>query len=277
MKKIAVIGLGIIGGSVCGALTKAGYTVDGFARTETTLQYALQAGYIRKKATDLTEYDVVIIAVPPYATMEYLDTATFKDGALVTDICGIKGVLEELVYSKSRNYRYVGMHPMAGKETSGIESASPDLFHGANVIITHAPQTKQADVDELKEYITAMRFGRIVECTADEHDKKIALTSQLAHIVSNAYVKSPEVRDCEGFTGGSFQDMTRIAGVDERVWTPLYACNRKNILIELNGLIEHLQEYRDALQAGDDQKLSDCLQKGRWIRENIKREIKKKN
>lgn len=277
MKKIAVIGLGIIGGSVCGALTKAGYTVDGFARTETTLQYALQAGYIRKKATDLTEYDVVIIAVPPYATMEYLDTATFKDGALVTDICGIKGVLEELVYSKSRNYRYVGMHPMAGKETSGIESASPDLFHGANVIITHASQTKQADVDELKEYITAMRFGRIVECTADEHDKKIALTSQLAHIVSNAYVKSPEVRDCEGFTGGSFQDMTRIAGVDEKVWTPLYACNRKNILNELNGLIGHLQEYRDALQTGDDQKLSDCLQKGRCIRENIKREIKKKN
>ena len=205
MKKIAVIGLGIIGGSICGALTKAGYTVDGVSRSEQTVQTALEKGYICKKATDLTEYDVVFIAVPPYATMKYLDNATFKDGALVTDICGVKGVLETLVYAKPRNYRYVGMHPMAGKETSGIESASPDMFRGANVIITLATQTASAGVDELKEYIHAMGFGRIVECSAEEHDKKIALTSQLAHIVSNAYVKSDEVQNCEGFTGGSFR------------------------------------------------------------------------
>ncbi len=277
MKKIVVIGLGIIGGSLCGALTKAGYTVDGYARREETIEYAVRAGYIRQKAMDLSEYDVVFIAVPPYATMGYLDEATFKDGALVTDICGVKGVLETLVYSKPRNYRYVGMHPMAGKETSGISSASPDLFVGANVIITHAPNTQQADVEELKTYISAMRFGRIVECSAKDHDKKIALTSQLAHIVSNAYVKSPEVIDCEGFTGGSFQDMTRIAGVDERVWTPLYACNRENVLTELNGLIAHLQAYRDALQAKDDDQLSKCLQEGRRIREQIKRDSKKDN
>lgn len=274
MKTIAVIGLGIIGGSVCGALTKAGYTVDGFSRGENSLQYAIKAGYVRKKATDLTEYDVVIIAVPPYATMEYLDTATFKDGALVTDICGVKGVLEDVVYAKPRNYRYVGMHPMAGKETSGITSASPELFRGANVIITRAKQTQTADVDELKEYIHAMGFGRIVECSAEEHDKKIAITSQLAHIVSNAYVKSDEVKGYEGFTGGSFQDMTRIAGVDENVWTPLYACNRQNVLNELNGLIAHLQEYRDALQTCDDARLSQCLKEGRLIRETIKREDK---
>ena len=276
MKRIAVIGLGIIGGSICGALTKAGYEVDGFSRGETSIAYALQAGYIRNKGTDLTQYDVVIIAVPPKATMEYLDNGTFKDGALVTDICGVKGVLEELVYSKPRNYRYVGMHPMAGKETSGISSASPDLFDGANVIITHAEQTNGADVDELKEYIQAMRFGRIIECSAREHDKKIALTSQLAHIVSNAYVKSPEVCGCEGFTGGSFQDMTRIAGVDETVWTPLYACNRENVIKELSGLIEHLQVYCDALQTCDDEKLAQTLKEGRLIRETIKRENKKK-
>ncbi|MBR2023614.1 MAG: prephenate dehydrogenase/arogenate dehydrogenase family protein [Clostridia bacterium] len=276
MKKIAVIGLGIIGGSICSALTNAGYEVDGFSRGEESLQYALQAGYIRQKATDLTQYDVVIIAVPPKATMHYLDNATFKDGALVTDICGVKSVLERLVYAKPRNYRYVGMHPMAGKETSGIRSASSDLFDGANVIITRAEKTQESDVIELKEYIQAMRFGRIIECTAEEHDKKIALTSQLAHIVSNAYVKSPEVRGCEGFTGGSFQDMTRIAGVDETVWTPLYACNRENVIKELSGLIAHLQEYCDALQSCDDEKLSQTLKEGRLIRETIKRENKKK-
>ena len=271
MKQIAVVGLGIIGGSICGALTKAGYVVDGFGRSEASVKFALEAGYIRKKGANLADYDVVFIAVPPYATLDYLRNGTFKDGALVADICGVKELPELAVYEKERNYRYVGIHPMAGKETSGIASASPELFKNANLIITHAPQTKARDVAEIKEYASAMGFGKIVECTAKEHDKKIALTSQLAHIVSNAYVKSPQVKGCDGFTGGSFQDMTRIAGVDETVWTPLYACNRENIVQELNGLIENLTVYRDALVAKDDEKLSKTLKEGRLIRETVKR------
>ena len=271
MKQIAVVGLGIIGGSICGALTKAGYVVDGFGRSEASVKFALEAGYIRKKGDNLADYDVVFIAVPPYATLDYLRNGAFKDGALVADICGVKELPELAVYEKERNYRYVGIHPMAGKETSGIASAAPELFKNANLIITHAPQTKAGDVAEIKEYASAMGFGKIVECTAKEHDKKIALTSQLAHIVSNAYVKSPQVKGCDGFTGGSFQDMTRIAGVDETVWTPLYACNRENIVQELNGLIENLTVYRDALVAKDDEKLSKTLKEGRLIRETVKR------
>lgn len=271
MKKIAVVGLGIIGGSICGALTKAGYCVDGFARRAETIDFALQAGYIRAKGEDLAEYDVVFIAVPPKATMEYLGKGRFKDGALVMDICGVKSSLEKLVYSKPRNYRYVGTHPMAGKETSGISSASPDLFKNANLIITHSPQTDANDVKEAKEYAAAMGFGKIVECTAEEHDKKIALTSQLAHIVSNAYVKSPQVRHCDGFTGGSFQDMTRIAGVDERMWIELYMENQEFIVEELEGLIKHLSVYCDCLKRNDAEGLSETLKEGRLIREKIKR------
>lgn len=271
MRKIAVIGMGIIGGSICGALTKAGYTVDGFGRSEASINYALKVGYIRAKGENIADYDVVFIAVPPRATIEYLQNAKFKDGALVTDICGVKESVEKAVYEKPRNYRYVGIHPMAGKETSGIASASPTLFVNANLVITHAEQTREEDVAEIKEYARAMQFGKIVECTAAEHDKKIALTSQLAHIVSNAYVKSPQVRRCDGFTGGSFQDMTRIAGVDEQVWTPLYAHNRENIVNELNGLIDNLSAYRDALVDCDDERLSRILKEGRLIRETIKR------
>ncbi len=271
MKKIAVIGLGIIGGSICGALTKAGYIVDGFGRSEASIQFALQAGYVRAKGENLADYDVVFIAVPPKATIEYLDKGTFKDGALVADICGVKSSLEKVVYSKARNYRYVGLHPMAGKETSGIASATPELFKNANLIITYAPQTQEKDVAEIKEYANAMKFGKIVECTAEEHDKKIALTSQLAHIVSNAYVKSPEVKHCDGFTGGSFQDMTRIAGVDEKMWIQLYMENREYILSELNGLIQNLSVYRDCLENEDADGLSETLKEGRLIRETIKR------
>lgn len=271
MKKTAVIGLGIIGGSICAALTKVGYEVDGFGRSRASVEYALKAGYIRAEGKELSDYDVVFIAVPPQATIEYLRNAKFKNGALVSDICGVKTAVEKAVYEKERNYRYVGLHPMAGKETSGIVSASVELFKNANLIITHAPQTQAQDVEEIKVYAAAMGFGKIVECTAEEHDRKIALTSQLAHIVSNAYVKSPQVKGCDGFTGGSFQDMTRIAGVDEQVWTPLYAYNRENIINELDGLISRLCEYRDALRAKDDGRLSETLKEGRLIRENIKR------
>ncbi len=271
MKRIAVIGLGIIGGSICGALSAAGYAVDGTDRDEEAVAYALQSGYVQAKAEDISVYDVVFIAVPPYATIEYLRNARFKSGALVSDICGVKEAPERAVLERRRDYRYVGIHPMAGKETSGIRSASPTLFKKANVIVTRGAATDDSAVTEMKEYLQAMQFGKIVECTAAEHDKKIALTSQLAHIVSNAYVKSEQVRGCDGFTGGSFQDMTRIAGVDERVWTPLYACNRENILRELSGFIEHLTVYRDALSAVDDEGLSNALREGRLIRETIKR------
>lgn len=271
MEKIAVVGLGIIGGSICGALTKAGYEADGFGRSEKSVQYALNAGYIRKRGENLDEYDVVFLAVPAKATIEYLKNGKFKDGALVTDICGVKSSVEKAVYEKERNYRYVGIHPMAGKETSGIESASPELFQKANLIITHSSHTLNSDVAKIKEYAKAMGFGKIVECTAMEHDKKIALTSQLAHLVSNGYVKSPQVRGCDGFTGGSFQDMTRIAGVDERMWTELYLYNKDCIVEELNGLISHLTEYRDCIASEDGEGLARLLKEGRLIRETIRR------
>lgn len=271
MKKFAVIGLGIMGGSICGALTKAGYAVDGYDKDENTLRFALQKGYIQAVAEDIPSYDVVFIALPPMATLSCLQTQAFKDGALVCDICGVKQVMQDAVYSQTRNYRYVGIHPMAGKETSGITSASPDLFKNANLIITVAEQTQKSALDEVQTYANAMEFGKIVQCSAAHHDSKIALTSQLAHIVSNAYVKSKQVQGCDGFTGGSFQDMTRIAGVDEQVWTPLYACNRENVIRELDELIVHLQEYRDALVQKDDKNLKEKLKEGRLIRETIRR------
>ena len=271
MKKTAVIGLGIIGGSLCAALTVAGYEVHGFDLDASCVEYALRERYICGVANDFSLYDTVFIAVPPKATLWYLENGKFKDGAIVSDICGVKEIVEKTVRAKKRNYRYIGLHPMAGKETSGIASATPNLFKNANLIVTRSDDTSSEALEEIKRYAGDIGFGRIVECSAKEHDKKIALTSQLAHIVSNAYVKSSQVKGCDGFTGGSFQDMTRIAGVDECVWTPLYACNRKNIVFELNGLIERLSVYRDALEEGDDNKLSETLKEGRLIRETIKR------
>ncbi len=270
MKKIAIIGLGIIGGSICAALTKAGYAVDGADIDEATVNYALDKGYIRGIAEDFSAYDVVFVATPPRATMKILDTYSFKNTAIVCDICGIKQEIERVVYSKPRAYKYVGLHPMAGKETSGIASASADLFAMANLVIVLSDKTDKDAVNAVKEYAKAMRFGKIVECTAEAHDKKIAITSQLAHVVSNAYVKSPQVADCDGFTGGSFQDMTRIAGVDEEMWSELYFYNREYLLTELNGLIANLERYKTALENQDENAMRETLKEGRLIRENIK-------
>ncbi len=270
MKKTAVIGLGIIGGSICASLRKAGYEVDGSDLHTENVRLAIEKGYIGGEAKRLSDYDAVFIAVPPRATIAVIENTEFKNGALVADVCGVKEEIERAVYAKPRNFRYVGIHPMAGKETSGLQSASPELFRMANLVITHAAQTQEGAVAEIKEYAKAMRFGNIVECTAAEHDAKIALTSQLAHIVSNAYVKSPRVKNCDGFTGGSFQDMTRIAGVDENMWTQLYLCNKEPLLEELDGLLAHLTEYREALAKEDEQGLAKALKEGRLIRENIK-------
>ncbi len=270
MKKTAVIGLGIIGGSICAALSKAGYAVDGKDIQRENVRIAIEKGYIQGEATDISQYDVVFLAVPPKATLSLLQETVFKEGALVSDICGVKAIIEKAVYAKQRNYRYVGIHPMAGKETSGLASASAELFRMANLVITLSEKTQESALIEIKEYAKAMRFGKIVECSAKEHDEKIALTSQLAHVVSNAYVKSPQVKHCEGFTGGSFQDMTRIAGVDENMWTQLYMYNREAILEELNGLLSHLNEYREAIEKMDEKALSKALKEGRLLRENIK-------
>ena len=272
MEKIAVIGLGIIGGSLCGALTNAGYTVDGMDLDETAVEYARQKGYIQAKARDISLYDTVFIAVPPYAAISLLKTLPFKDNAFVYDVCGVKLALEKAVYEEKRNYRYVGLHPMAGKETSGIASATSTLFQRANLVITCCEKTDKTALSKAKEYARQMGFAKIVECSAEEHDRKIALTSQLAHLVSNAYVKSAQVKGCDGFTGGSFQDMTRIAGVDENIWTELYMSNRAYILEELDGLIMHLSEYRASLKNNDEESLREQLKAGRLIRESIKRE-----
>ncbi len=271
MEKIAVVGLGIIGASIAASLKNAGFDVAGKDLNEKTVQIALEKGYISRQADDLSNYDAVFIAAPFKATVEILDNETFKDGAFVADICGVKRAVEETVYKKPRNYRYIGLHPMAGKETSGILSASPTLFKGANLIVCVCPQTYSTAVEDARKFANRLGFSRIVTCSAEEHDKKIALTSQLAHIVSNAYVKSGQVDGCDGFTGGSFQDMTRIAGVDEAMWTQLYLNNKDVLLDELQGLIGNLSAYEKALANGDEAALSALLKEGRLCRERIKK------
>ena len=199
--KICVAGLGIIGGSLCLALKRAGYSVAGWNRSQKPINYALENDIIDESATDFKKYDAVFVALPPKAAVKFLNENEFKDGAVVADICGVKGYLEKEIYKKPRNFRYLGTHPMAGKEVSGVENACADLFDGACIIIVNNQNSDIYAVQLITELAAEMGFKKIIECSSDEHDRKIAYTSQLAHIVSNAYVKNEEIKGCLGFTG----------------------------------------------------------------------------
>ena len=260
---IVIYGLGIIGASLAAALKDAGHTVLGKNRSRGAIEYALAHQMIDKEAASYEGADAVFVALPPDATMKELDEGDFPEGCIVCDICGVKEAVEKVVFSKPRKYRYVGTHPMAGKETSGILSASRDLYRGKNLVITRAAKTNEEALETVKRLACDAGFGYIVECTAREHDKKIALTSQLAHIVSNAYGKSPLALSVKGFTGGSFQDMTRVGGVDETLWTDLYFYDREPLLNELSGLIERLTEYKTALKEGEREEMQRLLREGR--------------
>lgn len=261
--EICIAGLGIIGGSISMALKRAGYVVAGWNRSEKPLNYALENGIIDKAVKSFKNCDVVFVALPPEATVDFINTADFKDGAVVADICGVKKYIADEVFSYPRNFRYVGCHPMAGKEVSGIENACADLFDRASMVITSDENTDAAALETVRALTADMGFKYIVECSAELHDRKIAYTSQLAHVVSNAYVKDGEIDGCIGFTGGSFQDMTRIAGVDENVWSMLYLKNSENLSEKIGNLISSLQEIKSAIDCGDAEKLQSVLREGR--------------
>ena len=271
--KIMVAGLGLIGGSMAKSLNRAGYAVDGLDRPSVQKR-AKELGVIADIAEQTSAYDVVFVALPPDAAMAFMENNAYKEGAIVADICGVKESIERAILASPRSFRYVGCHPMAGKEVSGLENSAETLFDGASMIITENEQTDAGAVRTLEQLFREMGFECIKHCSAAYHDTKIAYTSQLAHIVSNAYVKSPAADGFPGFTGGSFLDMTRIAGVDEEIWTRLYMLNIVKVEAELSLLIENLRKYLAALRSGDETLLKELLKEGRLRKEQLDAERK---
>lgn len=264
--KICVVGLGLIGGSTCMALNRAGYKTDGYDCSQAAVSRMLSNGAIESFAREFTAYDTVFVALPPEETLDFILKTDFGKNAVVCDMCGVKKFIEDGVYAKRSDIRYIGAHPMAGKEVSGAENAEATLFDDASMVITRGIYTDEEAFSLIKELTKAMGFARIVECSAEVHDKKIAYTSQLAHVVSNCYVNDGEISACLGFTGGSFQDMTRIAGVDESVWASLYLKNADNLISKCENLISSLTAFaktlKEAQTSGDISALTEFLSVG---------------
>lgn len=272
--KILVVGLGLIGGSVCKALKKytAHYVVGCDINHDIEYSALRDVAIDREHDGSFNGFDLIIMSLFPDATEKFLNEniKKFDKNTLITDVCGIKGDFSARVkaLADAENMRYIGIHPMAGKEFGGYHNSNADLFQKANFIVAPFEDSKEDDVELLKNLAKEIGAGKIVVTSPENHDKMIAYTSQLAHIVSSAYVKSPEL-DLEcGFSGGSFQDMTRIATMNERMWTDLFMQNRENLLYELDTLIENLIRYKEALEKSDNQAMLDLIAEGRQLKEN---------
>jgi prephenate dehydrogenase len=272
--KILVVGLGLIGGSVCKALKK--YTNHFVVGCD--INHDIEYAALRDVAIDeefrgdYSGFDLIIMSLFPEGTENYLreNISEFDKSTLVTDVCGIKGAFSARMKSlaEENGLRYVGIHPMAGKEFGGYHNSTGDLFRKANFIITPFDDSRENDVEILRQLATEIGAGKIVVTSPENHDKMIAYTSQLAHIVSSAYVKSPELGLECGFSGGSFQDMTRIATMNEKMWTDLFMQNRDNLIFELDTMIENLNKYRSALESHNSDEMLTLIAEGRKLKED---------
>ncbi len=271
---IAVVGLGLIGGSFCKALKKNTFhRILGIDTNKETIEKALACGAIDEEITvdRLSEANLTIICLYPEAIVNFVkeNAANFKKGSIVIDSCGVKEyvVNECTPVLDSHGVIFVGTHPMAGREFSGFEFSTDDLFNGASFIITPTEDTPQIAVDLLQTLAGSISFGKAVVSTPQKHDEVIAYTSQLAHIVSNAYVKSPAMLNYDGFSAGSFQDLTRVAKLNEYMWSELFMCNKEALLKEINCVLNSITEYRDAIQNGNLDRLIEILRDGRVLKE----------
>lgn len=267
-KVIGVIGLGLIGGSIAKALKKnTPHTVLAYDKDDAVMKKAILIGACDDVLTDVSMVDVLIVALYPSATVEYVKNVApkLKKSAIVIDVDGVKGLIcrELFPVAKEYGFTFIGGHPMAGMEFSGFDYSKEALFKNASMILVPDKDVNISSLEEIKQTFLSLGFTRIQISTPDEHDKMIALTSQLAHILSSAYVKSPSAINHKGFSAGSFQDMTRVARLNENMWTELFFENKENLLIEIDGLIERLKEYKTALYEDDTETMFALLKEGR--------------
>lgn len=261
---IGIVGLGLIGGSFAKA-TKAytAHTVYGIDTDKKTLDDALKDGSVDRVLDDenIGEADLVLIALKPRAAIEFVKNNTNIKGILI-DLCGVKKVVSEVMLPLSEKYgfQYIGGHPMAGREVGGYENSLSRLFQGASMILVPHGQEIEAHVIR---YFQEIGFGQIKISDDDTHDRIIAFTSQMAHIVSNAYVKSATGKEHFGYSADSLKDLTRVATLDEKLWTELFMTNRDNLIFELDTLMSDLMQYRNAIEAGDYDRLEELLKEGK--------------
>lgn len=249
--------------------------VLGWNRTRETAERAKANGDIDAVATEalFREADLVLIGLYPQATVDWLQAymPQMRPGCVVVDMVGVKQFMANALEDAAltAGVEYVGGHPMAGREFSGFDYALPTLFDGASMILVPNRSSTEPTLLELEAFFRQLGFGQTVRCTPDQHDRMIAFTSQLAHVVSSSYIKSPEADKHQGYSAGSYRDLTRVAKLNETMWSELFLCNAEPLVREIDEIIAHLQEYRQAIHDGDRATLTALLRDGRERKERL--------
>ena len=272
---VGIVGLGLIGGSFAKAYRAAGHRVLAWNRSRSVLDFALLSGDADGALTEenVKDCDLVLLCIYPQAAIDWLTAFAPHIGTkpVVIDCCGTKRVVCAACFPLAEQYgfTYLGGHPMAGTHKSGLKYAKAEMYRGAPMVIVPPVFDDIELLDRAKELLKPAGFGRISVTTAEKHDQMIAFTSQMAHVVSNAYIKSPTASEHKGFSAGSYRDLTRVAWLNAPMWAELFMENRDYLLEELNILIENLSAYRDAMEAGDQEELTRLLDEGKRRKEEV--------
>lgn len=273
---IGIVGLGLIGGSLAKALKyNTDSTVLGFDKDKGVMLRSKLLGAVDGELTDaeIGNCDIVIVAVYPEAAKRYIseNASKFRKGAIVLDTCGVKEYICRDMWKIARDngFKFIGAHPMAGRHLSGFDYSLVTLFEDASMILVPDGEADINDLEMLKKLFFKIGFTNIQFSTPEEHDRIIAFTSQLAHVVSNAYVKSPSAKLHAGFSAGSYKDLTRVAKLNEDMWTELFLENSENLANEIDCIVENLTKYSDAIKNSDAEALRALLKDGRECKERI--------
>lgn len=273
---VGIIGLGLIGGSLAKAFSRdPSVTVLGRDADPLVTDFAVLSEAIHAPLTDddLASLDLLLLAVYPEAVVQEVQRLAplLSAHTMVIDCAGTKAVICQTLFplAKQHGFSFLGGHPMAGTHHAGFAAARADLFEGAPMVLVPPVFDDIRLFDTAKTLLFPVGFGRFCITTADEHDRRIAFTSQLAHVVSNAFVKSPTARNHDGVSAGSYKDMTRVAWLNPTLWTALFLENKTHLLFEVDTLIENLQAYRTALHNEDSNTLCRLLEEGRTCKEEV--------
>ena len=270
--KIGIVGLGLIGGSLAKAYQAEGHNVCGFDVDEAILGFAQLSGAVDCELDihSIGQCDALFIAVNPGDAVIYLKNAApaIAKDTMVIDCCGVKRMVCEKCFPLAKQYGFVfvGGHPMAGSHRAGFKNSRANLFRGASMILVPPVYDDAALFGRIEELLKPAGFGHITVTTAEKHDEMIAFSSQMAHVVSNAYIKSPTAHGHRGFSAGSYKDMTRVARLNADMWSELFMANNDFLIHELDGFIDAVARYRNALAAKDIDILKNLLEEGNRLK-----------
>ena len=270
-----IVGLGLISGSMAKAYAAAGHTVYAYNRNKTILDFAILDGAVTDAMNEenMAKCDVILVGLPPEATIAWVKdhAKSIAPHTMVIDLCGTKRVVCDALFpiAKEYGFTFVGGHPMAGTHNSGFKYAKETLFKGAPMVLCPPEGFDMELLTNIKRLLSPAGFGKFSVTTPAEHDKMIAFTSQMCHVVSNAYIKSPTAKMHRGFSAGSYKDLTRVAWLNPDMWAELMLENSDYMLEELDVLIENLTKYRTAIERSDFADLRQLLDDGRKIKEEV--------